>query len=173
MNYLRAGLQRSQSNRTATHSNWFDTVEFTGFKIGQDSAGDAELTIALLPTAGERVLIFTCDHNGLQVQSSLRASRYTPLCDLYVSVVISGLTIKFLGVSNSLPTDSFPISSVSCPGSAMTLEFMSLVILNLKACALNVILGPLCLKPVFQLPFLVKWAYIVNRNKMLINSYLN
>ena len=63
MNYLRAGLQRNQSNRTATRSTWFDTVEFTGFRIGQDSAGDAEFTIALSPTAGEGVLNFTCDHN--------------------------------------------------------------------------------------------------------------
>ena len=65
MIYLRAGLQRNQSNRTATRSTWFDTAEFTGFKIGQDSAGDAELTIALSPPAGERVLNFTCDNNGL------------------------------------------------------------------------------------------------------------
>src|SRR4029434_5245767 len=42
---------------------------------------------------------------------------------------------------------------------------------KLESMCFECYLRPLCLKPVFQLPLviLVKWAYIVNRNKMLIN----
>src|SRR4029434_1654122 len=100
---------------------------------------------------------------GLQVYASL---------GLHVLVVISGLTIMFCESLSFLLTDGLPISSVSCPGCPMTWECMSLVSLNLKHVqALNVIFRPLCLNTVFQLPLviLVKWAYIVNRNKMLIN----